>query len=97
MMTAIFAILVMSMTITAIVDYVKMIVVDRKVQWQVLLAIVLGILTAWAYQLNLFDILVITTKWPYISYAMTGVLMSRGANWIYDFVSQALKYKTEQK
>lgn len=94
-MTAIFAILVMSMTITSIVDYAKMVVVDRKIQWQVFLAIVLGIFTAWAYQLSLFDILGITTKIPYISYVATGILMSRGANWIYDFFSQALKYKAE--
>ena len=94
-MTAFFAIFVMAMTITAVVDYTKMIVKDKKIAWENLLAIVLGILTAWAYQLNLFDVLGIKAAVPFISYLLTGILISRGSNWLYDFIAPALKYKTE--
>lgn len=57
----------------------------------------LGIVLALTYRLNLFELIGISSQVPWISCVITGILMSRGANWLYDFMTQALSYKSDGK
>lgn len=91
-----FGIILMAIVIEGIISYTKQIVVEKKLQWQVIMAIILGVIVAIAYQLDLFSLFDMTSNIPYLGMILTGVLMSRGSNYIFDFIKQIQSVKNEE-
>ena len=75
-----------AIVIEGIVTYVKAFFVDGKFQWQMLVGIILGVVVATAYGLDAFSIVGMSTSVPFVGCTLTGVLLSRGANYIYDLI-----------
>ena len=84
-----------SVVVEGLVSYAKMFVVDRKIEWQCVVAVVLGVAFAVAYSIDLFALLGMESVIPYFGSVMSGVLMSRGANYIFDTL-KAIKSHAEQ-
>lgn len=80
-----------AIVIEGIVTYVKTFFVDGKLQWQMLVGIALGILVAVTYSIDVFNIVGMTTTIPYVGCVLTGILLSRGANYIFDLVDLLAK------
>jgi len=81
-----FGILCAAVIVEALITYIKTFIVDGKFQWQLLVAIALGVLVAIAYKLDLLALVGMVSNIPYIGYVLTGVLISRGSNYVFDLV-----------
>lgn len=51
---------------------------------KMLISIALGILVAVAYKLDLLDLIGMKSDIPYIGSVLTGILLSRASNYVYD-------------
>ena len=81
-------IFIMAILIEAIITYVKTWVVDKKLQWQVIVSVILGVIVSIAYGLDIPAAVGITCAVPYIGCAITGILISRGSNYIFDLLKK---------
>jgi len=59
---------------------------ERYQKW---FAICVGILLAFNFRLDIFSAFVDLDSWiPYAGVVLTGILLSRGANWLHDFLKR---------
>lgn len=82
----IFGLVFLSVIVEGIISYVNLFFVDGKIKWQVIVALVLGMAVAVAYNVDLFALAGLSTRVPYIGSLLTGVLLSRGSNYIFDLM-----------
>ena len=90
-----FGIILMAIVIEGVVTYVKEWFVDKKVAWQQVLSVVLGILVAIGYGADLFTLFGLASSIPYLGTTLTGVLIARGSNYIFDLIKNIQNYTTE--
>jgi len=83
-----FSLILFSILIESTVTYFNQFVVQGVFAWQMYLSIVFGIFVAVAYELNLLKYFDISSKIPYVDLIITGVLISRGSNYVYDLISR---------
>lgn len=79
------AILMLAVTIEALVEYAKLIVVNKTVNWKQVAALALGVAGAVLTGADLYDGLFPV---PCVGSVLTGVLLSRGANYVADFTKR---------
>jgi hypothetical protein len=86
-MTQLSTIIILAITLEALIEYVKLIVVDKKIVWKQIVSIALGVALSCTSQVNLFDgrVEFIT---PWIGIVLTGVIFSRGSNYVADFLKR---------
>lgn len=96
-MKAFFGIILMAIVIEGIISYIRQIFVDRQIQWQIVAAIVLGIAIAVIYGLDLFSLFDMQPAVPYVGMILTGILMSRGSNYIFDLIKQIQQYSANKE
>lgn len=77
-----------AIVVEGIVSYSKLIFVDKRFQWQNVAAIGLGVIIALAYRIDLFDIAGLAATIPYVGTVLTGILLSRGSNYIYEIIKK---------
>lgn len=80
----------------ALVEYGKSIVKalagnDKKAAITQLVAIVVSVLLCFAANADIFQVVGITFAWPWVGVVLTGVLGSRGANYLNDLLSKFKK------
>lgn len=90
-----YSLVFVSIVIEGIITYAKTVVVEKQVQWQVVGSMLLGVGCALAFDVDLFAIAGITAAVPYVGQVLTGVLLSRGSNYVYDLLKQLTNAKTE--
>lgn len=83
-----YAMLFLAIVIEAVITYAKTLFVDRKVQWQIAAAMLLGVGCALAFGIDLFAVAGIPAAVPYVGNILTGVLLSRGSNYMFDLMGQ---------
>lgn len=93
-MTNFFALLLIAIIIEGITTYIKTWFVDKKPQWQTILTCVLGILIALAYRVDLLALFEVTSSIPYVGEVLTGILLSRGSNYLYDLIKKILSVQS---
>lgn len=84
----IFNLIMLSIIIEGIVSYVKEWFVDNHFQWQQLVTVILGIIIAVCYDVDLLAMFGATSQVPYIGCVLTGILLSRGSNYIFDLIKK---------
>ncbi len=89
----VYALGIAAMLVEAVITYTKAFVIDASLQWQQLAGIGLGVLVAFCYRLDLFAALGLTAvPWlGWVGTGLTGVLISRGSNYLFDLVSRLTK------
>lgn len=87
-------IVIMAVLVEAIITYVKTWVVDKKLQWQVIVSVVLGVIVSLAYGLDIPAAVGITCGIKYIGCVITGILISRGSNYIFDLIKKIAPSET---
>jgi hypothetical protein len=79
-------IVILALTLEAIIEYGKLIFVNKMFNWKQVAAVVGGIGLALATGVDLFKVVGVNFVIPYIGTVLTGVIFSRGANYLSDFI-----------
>ena len=74
--------------IEAIITYFNQFFVQEDFCWQMLFSITLGIVIAVAYKLDLPACFNLKSDIPYTGCILTGILLSRGSNYIFDLLDK---------
>lgn len=78
----------MAVFIEATTTYIKNVCIDYHLTISMCITFLLGIVIAMVYDLDLPKQIGITTKVKFIGNIITGVIISRGSNYIYDFIGK---------
>ena len=78
----------------SLITYFKQFFVCGDVSFSMLFSIIFGILIAVAYKLYLPEYLDLKSSVPYIGNILTGILISRGSNYIYDILKAFTNIKS---
>ena len=70
----------------SIITYFKEFFVYGDFSFSMLFSVILGVLIAVAYKLDLPEYLNLKSSIPYVGSVLTGILISRGSNYIYDIL-----------
>lgn len=85
-MNIFFGIIFAAIVVEGIITYVKTFFIDGKLQWQMLVGLVLGVLVAIVYSLDLFELVGMVAAVPFVGCVLTGIVISRGSNYVYDLI-----------
>lgn len=85
--------IMVAILIEGIVTYFNEFFVSGNMPWQMICSLALGIITSVSYKLDLPKHLGLKSTTPYIGSILTGILISRGSNYLFDI----LKVITNEK
>lgn len=85
------SIMPLAIAVEATITYINQFFVDGKFCWEMLLSIVLGILISIAYEIDIPKYLNLHSRIPYLSNILTGILISRNSNYIYDLITKIIQ------
>lgn len=74
--------------VEGIITYFNEFFVSGNAPWQMIFSLVLGIIIAIAYKLDLPKYLGLQSDIYYVGNILTGILISRGSNYLYDLISK---------
>lgn len=77
-----------SVIIEALITYSNKLFVSHSMCWEIATSLIIGTLMAIAYNLDVFEYFGFSTKIPFLGNIITGILMSRGSNYIFDLISK---------
>ena len=84
-----FLIIFAAIIIEGLVTYIQTFFTPgTKFQWQQLVTVLVGLVVALAYNVDIFALFGITAAIPFIGCILTGILMSRGSNYIFDLINK---------
>ena len=89
-----FSVLVMSVLIEAVITYIKTVVVDKNIRWQMLVSTILSIGLCLAYGIDIPALVGIVSPISYVGCVLTGILVSRGSNYIFDLLKTITSKKS---
>jgi len=91
-------IIVLAIVIEGITEYFKQAIPGLKDRtWLILvMTIVLGIVSAIAFNADIFYVLGFESRIPLIGCVLTGVLCARGSNYIYDLIGKLTEVKEKE-
>ncbi|MHB1125598.1 MAG: hypothetical protein ACYC2T_01365 [Bacillota bacterium] len=84
-MEAIQALVFMSIVVEFIVGVFKKLISDRYSQ---LVSMGVGVLLCITYRVGIFAAMGLITDYPIVDYVLSGIVVSRGSNALYDLVSK---------
>lgn len=95
-MNGVMLIIALAVITEALIEYVKSVIrafIDKDYKTAVtqLAAIVASVLLCFAAKANLFEVVGIHFAWNWVGIVLTGILGSRGANYLSDFISKLNK------
>lgn len=74
--------------IEGIITYFNEFLVSGNAPWQMIFSLILGIIIAMAYKLDLPKYIGLQSDISYVGSILTGILISRGSNYLYDLISK---------
>lgn len=83
-------ILMMSFVTVSIYDIIKSFYKDNKIDVNSIVTAVLGIILAVASGLDAFALVGIDFKFAIIGQVLTGLVISKGSNYVYDFITKII-------
>lgn len=84
-----------AIAIEGLISWGKAIYINKKVQWPVIISLVLSLILVYDFQLNLFDLLGVAENIPYIGMIITAVAISRGTNYFYELYDRLINWKNQ--
>ncbi|NLD17556.1 MAG: hypothetical protein GX666_08255 [Tissierellia bacterium] len=88
-------VVILAILVEALINIFETLVVDQKIQWQYIGSILLGIIICVAYKGDLLTVVGLSTTIPYLNYILTGIVISRGANYTSDLLDKLNNSKGE--
>lgn len=80
--------LLMAVVVEGLITYLQQLIQNHRLCWQMALSIGIGVFCAVVYQIDLFETLGLEASLPYVGSVLTGVLISRGSNYLFDLIKQ---------
>jgi len=84
-------IFILALTVEAVVEYGKLIF-QKEINWKQIAAVIIAVGLAVLAQTDLYAILGVSFVVPYVGMVLTGILFSRGANYLADFIKLTQTY-----
>jgi len=81
-----FGVVFLAIIVEGIITYIKEFFVKGVFQWQMLISIVIGVLVAAAYRVDILAMVGMQSAVPFLGSILTGILISRGSNYVFDFI-----------
>ena len=81
-------ILILAITVEALIEYAKLLFVDKAIVWKQVAALILGIGLSVLAGTDLYAVVGVTFSVPYVGVVLTGIIFSRGSNYVADFVKK---------
>lgn len=89
-----YAIVFTAIVLEGIVEYVKL-AVNKNMCVEIIATIVAGVGAALAFNLDMFALAGIPAQMPYVGSVLTGILIARGSNYIFDLIGRLTESKTK--
>lgn len=89
----IMSILSLAVLTEGIITYFKEFFVGGSFSFSMLFSIILGVLVAVCYKLDLLEYINLKSSIPYVGSILTGILISRGSNYVYDILKSITSIK----
>ena len=83
-----FGIAAFAILIEGIITYINQFLIQENFCWQMALSLALGIIVAVAYKLDLPSYFNLESDIPYVGCVLTGILLSRGSNYVFDLIGK---------
>ena len=84
---------VVAMFIEAFITYGQTITKEHRIQWQIVFAFVIAAILCYNSDLNLFQFMGISEKYPIIGIICTALVMCRGSNYFFEFYKQLSSWR----
>lgn len=81
--------------VEGIISYINEIVKNRKIHWEIIGAIAVGCLVSYNLQLDFFEFLGLNETYGIIGVILTGILISRGSNYVFELYDRLTKWKKD--
>lgn len=85
------SIMPLAIIIEATITYINQFFVNGEFCPEMFLSIILGVLISIAYEIDIPKYLNLHSRIPYLSNILTGILISRGSNYIYDLMTKIIQ------
>ena len=83
--------IMVAILIEGIVTYFNEFFVSGNIPWQMIFSLILGMVISVSYELDLPNHLGLKSTIPYVGSILTGILISRGSNYLYDLINKLTK------
>ena len=87
------ALAVVAMFIEAFITYGNTIAKEHRIQWQIVFAFVVALILCYNSDLNLFQFMGLSEKYPIIGIVWTALVMCRGSNYFFEFYKQLSSWR----
>lgn len=74
-----------------IITYVNNFIVSKEPKWQQVASLIIGELMAFGYAADLLALFGLDAKIPYLGIVMSGIVISRGSNYVFDLIKKLIK------
>ena len=74
--------------IESLITYISQFFIQESFCWQMALSLILGIIIAVAYKLDLPAHFNLNSQIPYVGCVLTGILLSRGSNYLFELLKK---------
>lgn len=81
----------LAIIVEATITYINQFFVSGESCWEMFLSIIFGIVISIAYEIDIPKYLNLHSRIPYLSNILTGILISRGSNYIYDLMAKIIQ------
>ena len=83
-----FGFMAFAILIEAIITYFREFFIDGNSCWQMAVSIGLSVVVAISYSLDIPKYFGLNSKVPYVGFVITGILISRGSNYVFDLIGK---------
>lgn len=84
----VFALVASAILVEATITYINQFFVAENFCYEMFLSICFGMIVAIAYKLDLPEYFDIKSSIPFVGQIITGILISRGSNYVYDLIGK---------
>ena len=84
---------VVAMFIEAFITYGNTIAKEHRIQWQVVFAFVAALILCYNSDINLFQFMGLSEKYPIVGIVCTALVMCRGSNYFFEFYKQLSSWR----
>lgn len=81
-----FNLIFLAVIVEGIITYVKEFFVKGAFHWEMLISIFIGVFVTVAYGVDIFALVGLKSFVPYLGSVLTGILVSRGSNYVCDLI-----------
>ena len=92
-MSEILGFIVAAVIVEGILSYTDSIITKKKVNWKIIVAIILGCLVSFNLNLDFFAMLGMNERYGIVGMILTGILISRGSNYVYELYDRLTGWK----